>query len=288
MLFNLSKALTWSKHLIRKRGRQIVNQTIRMYRFHSTPFDDILHNMFDVLDKYDAHFTFPLTAYSGKKHPDMVELLKSSGHEIAIHGYKHIRYDFIPPRAQREDLESAIKTFNELKIPFKGNRVPYNQYTSYTERLVEQKGFTWDGGIGYRKENQERTDMFKQILPNGKESTYACIPLSIWSDDYMVDYLNFNAKQIAKKLIISTKRAMEQGGVAMFDLHPVRIGQRNYVSSIEATLEYCRKHDIWVPNVSDAVDYWFKHKKWQGNATACCLLTGDIDNFTFWDYLRRF
>lgn len=287
-MFFLSKALSWSKHLIRKRGKQIVNQTLRMYRFHSTPFDDILTRMFDVLDKYDSHFTFPLTASSGAHHPEMVELLKSSGNEIAIHGFKHIRYDFNTPAVQKQDLDSAIKIFNEFKIPFKGHRTPYNQYTEFTERLVESKGFTWDGGIGYRKINQDRTQMFKHTLPNGKESSFACIPLSGWSDDYMIDYLNYSAKQIAEKIILTTKRAKEDHGVAMFDLHPVRIGQKNYLPSVEAILDYCRKHDIWVPNVAEAVDYWFKHKKWKGDATACCLLTGDIDNFTFWDYLRRF
>ena len=130
--------------------------------------------------------------------------------------------------------------------------------------------------------------MFKQTLSNGKESSYMCIPLSIWSDDYMIDYLSYSAKQIAQKLIITTRKAKIQAGVAMFDLHPVRIGQNNYISSVEATLDFCRKNDIWVPNVSEAVEYWSKHKKWKGDATACCLLTGDIDNFTFWDYLRRF
>jgi peptidoglycan/xylan/chitin deacetylase (PgdA/CDA1 family) len=259
-----------------------------MYRFHATPFDDIMYQMFDVLDKYNSRFTFPLTASSGSHHPDMVEILKSSGNEIAIHGFKHIRYDFNTPQTQKNDLELAIKTFNELKVPYKGHRTPYNQYTSYTERLVEQKGFTWDGGIGYRKENQERTEMFKHILPNGKESSFVCIPLSIWSDDYMIDYLNFNPRQIAQKLIQTTKRAKEHQGVAMFDLHPVRIGQKNYLASVEATLDFCRKNDIWVPNVSEAVEYWWKHKKWKGDTNGCCLLTGDIDNFTFWDYLRRF
>ena len=255
--------MTWSKHLLHKRGKQIVNQTFRMYRFHSTPFDDILTRMFDVLDKYDSHFTFPLTASSGSHHPEMVELLKSSGNEIAIHGFKHIRYDFISPQKQKEDLESAIKVFNDLKIPYKGHRTPYNQYTKYTERLVEQKGFLWDGGIGYRKENQERTVMFKQVLSTGKESSYMCIPLSIWSDDYMIDYLAYNAKQIAQKLIITTKKAKDLGRVAMFELHPVRIGQKNYIASIEANLDNCRKHDIWDPNTAESVEYWSNHKKWK-------------------------
>lgn len=283
----MSKALSWSKHLIIKRGTSIVNQALSMYKFHSTPFDDIMLRMFDVLDKYDSNFTFPLTASSGLHHPDMVEILKDSGNEIAVHGFKHIRYDFLPAEKQLEDLSQAVKVFKEMKIPFSGHRTPYNQYNSVTENLVEKYGFKWDGGIGYRKEHQEKNEMFKHTLKNGKKSSFTCIPLSIWSDDYMIDYLFFNATQIAKKLIKSVKKAKEVNGVVMFDLHPIRIGQKNYLPSVDAILDYCRKHDIWVPNVSEAVEYWNKHKKWKG-ADACCLLTGDIDNFTFWDYLRRF
>ena len=284
----MSKALTWSKHLIFKRGLSIVNQSLRMYKFHSTPFDDILTRMFNVLDTYNANFTFPLTASSGMNHPEMVELLKSTKHEIAIHGFKHIRYDFIPEEMQEADLVQAIKAFKDLKIPYFGHRTPYNQYNVETENLVEKYGFKWDGGIGYRKEHQQKNEMFRHTLDSGNTSSFICIPLSIWSDDLMIDYLSFNAKFIAQKLIKAIKKAEKVNGVVMFDLHPIRIGQQNYLSSIEATLEYCRKKDIWVPNVSEAVDYWTKHKKWKGNLKACCLLTGDIDNFTFWDYLRRF
>lgn len=284
----MSKALTWSKHLIVKRGVGIINQAARMFKFHATPFDDIMYAMFDVLDKYGSNFTFPLTASSGLHHPDMVEILKDSKNEIAIHGYQHIRYDFIPPTLQEQDLSKAVKAFEQLKIPYSGHRTPYNQYDDYTVNLVEKYGFKWDGGIGYRKENQKRTEMFTHTLPNGEKSSFTCIPLSIWSDDYMIDYLYFNARQIAKKLILAIKKAKDVGGVVMFDLHPIRIGQRYYLPSLDATLDYCRRNDIWVPNVSEAVDYWNKHHSWKGDASGCCLLTGDIDNFTFWDYLRRF
>jgi peptidoglycan/xylan/chitin deacetylase (PgdA/CDA1 family) len=284
----MSNALSWSKHLLVKRGFNIVNQTLRMYKFHSTPFDDIMTRMFDLLDNYDSNFTFPLTASSGMNHPDMVDLLKSSGNEIAIHGYKHIRYDFVPVEQQEEDLVQAIKVFKELKIPYSGHRVPYNQYTQDTENLVEKYGFKWDGGIGYRKEHQNKNEMFRHMLSSGKMSSFTCIPLSIWSDDYMIDYLYYSPKKIAQKLIKSIMKAERRNGLVMFDLHPIRIGQRFYLTSVEATLDYCRKNDVWVPNVSEAVDYWNKHKKWKGDTKACCLLTGDIDNFTFWDYLRRF
>ena len=284
----MSKALSWSKHLIVKRGFNIVNQTIRMYKFHATPFDDIMLRMFEVLDKFDANFTYPLTASSGMNHPEMVEILKSSGNEIAIHGFKHIRYDFLPASKQEEDLSQAVNVFKELKIPYSGFRVPYNQYNTITENLVEKYGFKWDGGIGYRKEHQDKNEMFIHTLESGTKSSYTCIPLSVWSDDYMIDYLYYTPRQIAKKLIKTIKIALDIHGVVMFDLHPIRIGQKYYLPSINATLEYCRKNDIWVPNVNEAVEYWNKHKKWKGDTNACCLLTGDIDNFTFWDYLRRF
>ena len=132
----MSKALTWSKHLIVKRGFNIFNQTIKMYKFHATPFNEILFGMFDVLDTYNSNFTFPLTASSGMNHPDMVEILKSSKNEVAIHGYKHIRYDFISAKKQEEDLSQAVKTFKELKIPYTGHRVPYGTIKTPYETTV--------------------------------------------------------------------------------------------------------------------------------------------------------
>jgi peptidoglycan/xylan/chitin deacetylase (PgdA/CDA1 family) len=270
-----------------RRGLRVIDQAIRMYRFHQTSFEDLLFQMFETLNKYDSRFTFPLTASTGEAHPYLVDLMKSSGNEIAIHGYKHLRYEFLSRNKQAEDMLRAIKAFNSLKIPYTGFRVPYNRYTKATEELIEKSGFEWDGGIGYQMKYRFGHEFFTIKLKNGKKASFTCIPLNGMSDDYLIDDLGFSPKQVAKALISEIKKAKSIHGLVMFDLHPIRIAQKNYVKSLEVVLNFCRKNDIWVPNVSEAISYRKKHNRWKENASACCLLTGDIDNFTFWDYLRR-
>ena len=73
----------------------------------------------------------------------------------------------------------------------------------------------------------------------------------------------------------------------MLDLHPIRIGQKQYVSVLSSIVDYAQQLDGWVPTVSNALDHWNKNQEWKHDAKFCLLLTGDIDNFTFFDYLPR-
>ena len=79
-----------------------------------------------------------------------------------------------------------------------------------------------------------------------------------------------------------------KGGVVMFDLHPIRIGQKRYIKSLETLVKHGNDIGGWFPTVSEAVEYWNKNKKWKEDRKFCVLLTGDIDNFVFLrDYLSR-
>jgi len=83
------------------------------------------------------------------------------------------------------------------------------------------------------------------------------------------------------------KQTANEHGIVMFDLHPIRIGQPKYVEVLKQILEYGTELNGWFPTVTEAVEEWLKHKEWKDDASFCCLLTGDIDNFAFSDYLRR-
>jgi len=43
----------------------------------------------------------------------------------------------------------------------------------------------------------------------------------------------------------------------------------------------------WCTTPEKAVKYWNTHSKWKSDSKFCLLLTGDIDNWVFSDYLRR-
>ncbi|MBK5113400.1 MAG: polysaccharide deacetylase family protein, partial [Candidatus Heimdallarchaeota archaeon] len=179
----VSRLTSWIKHLAKRRGSHLISQSVRMFYFHMQPFHKLLDRMFTTLDEYDSGFTFPLVASIGEKHQDYVRFLKSYPFEIAIHGYKHVRYQHLSPEQVEQELILATKAFQKLKLPFKGFRAPYNNYSEATKELLQKFDFLWDIGIGYQQPYQETHQFFNYKFNNGKKSTYTCIPLSKWSDD---------------------------------------------------------------------------------------------------------
>ena len=278
--------LSWLKHLKKRRGRRILIQALRMLRFHKTSFSTLLKNIFEVMEQYQAKFTFPIVASIALKNPELTREILRSGHEVAVHGYKHVKYTYLTERQQEGDIKMALAAFKEIGIPVYGFRAPYNTYTEYTPKLVEKYGFLWDGGIGYNPKYRESAYPFK-VSVNDHMSSFTCIPLSEWSDDKMIDVYGFQSHQIGEALKRAIKRANERHGVVMFDLHPIRIGQPRYIDGLKQALAYGTELDGWFPTVTEAVKYWRKHGNWKHDASFCCLMTGDIDNFVFLDYLQR-
>ena len=286
-MVKLSHLYSWSKHLRTRRGNKIFLQALKMFYFHLTPFSVLLQRICDVLEKYDAKFTFPLVASTAQSNPTLVKWLKSTSHEIAIHGYKHVRYPFLSTKHQFLEIKKAIQVFEEYKIPFKGFRAPYNMYSETTIEMIEKFGFEWDAGIGYRPDYRNEHKFFKILLKGGKKSSYTCIPLCEWSDDRMIDDYKLSSEKMAKIMIYYLEKARKVNGLIMYDLHPIRIGQNKYIQSLEQLLSHATKVNAWVPTITEAVAYWSKNHQWKDSASVCCLLTGDIDNFTFYDYMRR-
>ena len=257
-----------------------------MFRLHSTPFSVLLRNMFDAMEPQEAKFTFPIVASAASKNHELTREILERGHEVAVHGFKHLNYSYLTELQQDDDIKKALDTYKDLDLEVYGFRAPYNTYAENTPKLVEKHGFLWDIGIGYNSKYQEGTSLFR-VKIDSHDSSFVCIPLNNWSDDLMIDIEGFSTHQIEETLKRVIKEASEKGGVIMFDLHPIRIGQPKYVDALRHVVEYGTELNGWFPTVTEAVNYWSKHGNWKHDAPFCCLLTGDIDNFSFFDYLQR-
>ena len=279
-------SISWLKYLRDFHGEKVLKQTLRMLRLHAIPFSTLLENIFNVLEPYQAKFTFPIVASVASKKPWLIRSIMRRGHEVAVHGFKHVNYSYLTEMQQDNDIGKAVDSFKALKIPIFGFRAPYNIYTEGTPKIVEKHGFLWDIGIGFNIKYSTGNSMFR-VQINDHESNFICVPLSRWSDDYMTDIRGFSVKQMKVILKQVIKDANEKGGVVMFDLHPIRIGQPKYVNVLNSVIEYGTELKGWFPTVTDAVNFWSKHGRWKNDAQFCCLLTGDIDNFSFFDYLQR-
>ena len=257
-----------------------------MFQLHSIPFRILLRNMFDAMEPHQVKFTFPMVASVAAKNPTLTREILTRGHEIAVHGFKHLNYSYLTEQQQDYDIKKALTAFNTMDVPVCGFRAPYNTYTEDTPRLLEKYGFIWDIGIGYNPKYREGTSPFRVEIGN-HDSTFVCIPLNRLSDDLMIDIQGFSSHQIAEALKCVIKETSKKGGVVMFDLHPIRIGQPKYVDVLRQIVEYGTELNGWFPTVTEAVNYWNENGSWRHDNSFCCLLTGDIDNFSFLDYLQR-
>ncbi len=257
-----------------------------MYRFHRTPFETLIENILRVMETERASFTFPIVASIASQKPELLQRILDHGMELAIHGYTHVRYSLLSEEAQRLDMDRAFSTFKRLGLPTPGFRAPYNSYTSGTIRMLDGYGLLWDIGIGYRTEHRNKTDFFR-VMIGDRESSYVCAPLNIWSDDRMIDQYHLPTPEISKILRRILESARAQKALVMFDLHPIRIGQPQYVKALEEVIRYGVDINGWFPTVTEAVAYRSNNSDWKDGADFCCLMTGDIDNFTFQDYFRR-
>lgn len=275
--------MAWLKHL-KKSGMHNFFKASRMFQLHRTPFNILLNNIFEAMDLHQAKFTFPIVASVAQRNPDLIHQILKEDHEVASHGFKHLKYFHLTQHQQEEDFRKAQETFKKLKITIQGFRAPYNNYTKHTLHLLEKHNYLWDGGIGHTLRNGPCTVPFRVSI-NSHKSSFTCLPLNEWTDDLMIDQCRFNLKLIGKVLKLAMKRVQVQQGVLMFDLHPIRISQPQYLEVLKKVVEYGYELDGWFPTVTEAVKYWRKHGRWKH--TFCCLMTGDIDNYVFSDYLRR-
>jgi peptidoglycan/xylan/chitin deacetylase (PgdA/CDA1 family) len=278
--------LSWIKYLTKFRGEKILSQAMHMFRLHSVPFGTLLQNMFTVLERHQAKFTFPLVASVASKNVMLTRKILQSGHEVAVHGFNHVNYSYVTEKQQDEDMRDALSAYKALGIKVYGFRAPYNTYTDASPKLVEKHEFLWDIGIGFNRKYRDGNSLFR-VQIDDHESSFVCVPLSRLSDDYLIDIQGLSSRQMEKKLKHAIKGASEKGGVIMFDLHPIRIGQNKYIGVLNNIVKYGTEMGGWFPTVTEAVNQWNKHGNWKEDAPFCCLLTGDIDNYTFLDYLQR-
>jgi len=279
-------AKTYASQLYKRWGLGVFKKFFHMYNLHRTPLETLLINLLTVLDEHDGRFTFPTVASVAAMHQDEIRSIVREGHEIASHGYNHLRYPKISKRKREHDLASSLSTYKKMRVPITGFRAPYNSYTEDLPQLLDKYKLSWDGGYGRSPEYRERKHFFT-ILNGNKESRVLFIPLNFWTDDRMIDKMKMKKNSVTERLKTEITKRAETGGVIMFDLHPIRIGQPAFVDCIGEALDFANSLGAWSTTPTEAIKYWRTHKKWKGDASFCLLLTGDIDCWTFSDYLRR-
>ena len=98
-----------------------------------------------ILDKQDVKATFFATCDCIEKYPKIFQHLKKQGHEIALHGYRHIRFDELSLSEKKEQIEKSVKIFKRiLNENPRGFRAPQHSIDNFTLKILKQNNLSYD------------------------------------------------------------------------------------------------------------------------------------------------
>lgn len=104
-----------------------------------------LARVLKILDKHKIKATFFTTCDALEKNPKAFQRLKKQGHEIALHGYEHVRFDDLTSRQKENQLKKAITVFRKhLNQKPRGFRAPQHSIDNETLKLLEKYDFKYD------------------------------------------------------------------------------------------------------------------------------------------------
>jgi hypothetical protein len=103
--------------------------------------------LLEKLDEYGVHVTFFVTGRVIERHRQLMSVLLSADHELALHGYMHHLWQ--GKRVERkEDVLKGIKVFRQIigESPL-GFRAPYGNIDEKIMTLLEESSIKYDSSI---------------------------------------------------------------------------------------------------------------------------------------------
>lgn len=106
-----------------------------------------LQRIVDVLDRYRARATFYVPGATIEENPSACEELVAAGHEVAHHGYHHLRTTELDGAGERAELERGLEALARIGVDAAGYRSPGWELSATTLGLLPELGFRWDSSL---------------------------------------------------------------------------------------------------------------------------------------------
>jgi peptidoglycan/xylan/chitin deacetylase (PgdA/CDA1 family) len=97
------------------------------------PDEDATPAILAALAAAGVRATFFFLAEQVERHPALAREVVEHGHEVGLHGYRHIRHDRVPPDESRADIERGLRVLEEvLGVRPRWFRPPYGKMSAAT------------------------------------------------------------------------------------------------------------------------------------------------------------
>lgn len=213
----------------------------------------------DMLDRHGMRSTFFVPGFTADRYPGVVRDIASAGHDIAHHGYNHIRPTQLSLEGQADQLDRGIESLERLtgSRPV-GYRAPMWDLSWEMPALLEERGFLYESSLMDGDE-----PYFLGTNPDNLEGGPSIIEIPIhWALDDWEQYCYIPG--ISELGPIQTPRnavelwtseldgIRERGGCWVLTNHPFLSGRPGRARALEALLEQVvSMPEVWVAALDD-------------------------------------
>jgi peptidoglycan/xylan/chitin deacetylase (PgdA/CDA1 family) len=245
----------------------------------SITFDDIspeylsafeLERLLKLLEEINVRCTFFVipfwgVSYSVKHYFSLcLKKVSKSGHEIALHGYKHFKNEFgglyplplsfIPYPSlekQRENLEKATKLLERLThVHPQGFRAPFYLYNKSTLKALSDLGFKYDSSKTIFKPTHHKLLRIRLSREYRPYKVHDVIEIPV-TGDYTYNLSLSNFSDLLKSIIHDLKWMKSREGAFVINVHTNRSNSylinrflQIFVSEAKKITEFVRLIDI--------------------------------------------
>ncbi|NMO01943.1 polysaccharide deacetylase [Gordonia sp. TBRC 11910] len=191
----------------------------------------------DLLARHDIPATFFVPGHTAEIHDGLVQTLLDAGHEVAHHGYLHLRSDKVSATDQVEEIDRGLDALAKAGAPApRGYRSTSWELTPETFELLVDRGFAYDSScMGDDRPYVEHWEG-QSILE---------IPVHWSLDDWPRFGWNIDGggnvadpAEMTRTWISEFESARAEGRHTSFTMHPEVIGRPYRLAHLERVIEH--------------------------------------------------
>lgn len=201
----------------------------------------------EVLRRHEVKATFFITGWSIEAHPVTCEAILKDGHEVAHHGYLHLRPDTAPQQVLEEEMDRGLDALKRvLGVVPAGYRAPWGETSPENMELLKARG------IRYSSSFRDDIRPYRHRLESGAGPVE--IPVNLSFDDwtYGLTHRSSPRPMFPREHVLNIwKEEFDQtrlwGGVTTMVMHPQVTGRPMRINIMDQFLEHVRSTgDTWI------------------------------------------
>jgi len=213
--------------------------------------------LLELLARHGAKATFFVTGWTVDAHPAACEAILKAGHEIAHHGYWHLRPEPGEDETMREEVERGFEALKRVLglVPV-GYRAPSGESCVALLKMLRERG------IRYSSSWRDDIRPYRHLLPDGPGPIEIPVNYSLDDWNFGITHRMSPRALFGREAVLSIWRdEFEQthawGGVTTMMLHPQVSGRPMRYRLLDEFLSHVAGFDdVWWATGRDIADHY--------------------------------